>query len=319
MESYDKKKAIDFVTVDIEYDRPKFEFPLLDGQDGNPLVYWTKMINELSSAGFRKEAQDLIKYYSHNIFAMNSYAPKIKYEDQFNFMAHYVDFSEGFKEKIKEDDEFVYLKVRKSDVKKITQNKLFNIADLSELKKLIKSGEDFSVTNCYGRTFFHYIKSPVVLKFMIEENRKHQWVDLFQLDNFQGSILACYDNLNMFSMVLDEMNNKNKELSNLLLFGKNIFGDNAFGVFLKELDLIFGVDSKIKTLNFKELTNSLAVLKKVSPEKTFEIITTIKGHPLLMEMKNENGTPINEVLSYLLMDEFVPKNDKKNEKIKNKI
>jgi hypothetical protein len=58
------KKAIDYVTEEVLYDRPHYDFPDLSSENGNPIFYWKDAINKLQRQGFKAEAEEIILYHS---------------------------------------------------------------------------------------------------------------------------------------------------------------------------------------------------------------------------------------------------------------
>ena len=147
-----KKVAFDYVKNEVTYTRPIYDFPDLSSENGNPYNFWPLIYRKLSDLGFKKEAQ----YFSDRMGFM-----KYSFEDGIQLISYFLDFNlkNSFSNSkiIKEDDDYVYLKVKKELIKpetNIKQPYIFKVKDISTLKELLED-EDFSIKNCYGRTFAH--------------------------------------------------------------------------------------------------------------------------------------------------------------------
>lgn len=259
------KKAKDYLTIELEYDRPRFRFPDLSSPDGNPLQYFNLAIAELKKNGFSKEAKELDSF---------KYP---KYEDSFNLISRFLDFTED-ETVLKEDDDYIYYKVPK-DKTTTKQLDIFKIKSYDSLLDLMEEGHDFSITNCYNRNHLYYLNDLDAIKFLVEENKKNNWFELFSLDAFNSTLLHGNRSIEVFSYLLNEMAKENVELANRFLFGTNSLGNNSFGEALSKLD-----DLIIDNFDFSNTTSSkkwcslkefVKVLGIVSPTKRDEIINLL--------------------------------------------
>ena len=275
-------EARDLVTEEIEYNRPIFTFPDLNGEHGNPIYYWKEAISAVRKNGFKKEADEIINHYSASLGPF--YVPLMEYKKQFNFLAHYLDFQTN-KEILSEDENYVYIRVKKEGDSldfNIKQPMLFNIKHLDTLVDLLEAGEDFSIHNCYGRNILYYADNIGVLTFLLNHNQKEKIIDLFELDNFNSNILHAYDNIECKTLILNHMFQQNPELTKLYFFGENKFETNAAKLYLKELDRMFAKkgQTEIHKEDWVKFSDSLKIIKKLDESFYQDILNTVKNLPI---------------------------------------
>lgn len=299
--------AQDNVTIEIDYDRPFFTFPELSSPEGNPMHYWGKAISTIERNGFKNEGQYIRKYHSKTLGGIT--IPSIPYEEQFDFLNRFLDF-QNKEEILKEDEEFVYLKVRKESTAKThngtRQPLLFSIKDIDTLKDLIENDEDLSLQNCYGRNMLYYVEEPVVLQFLLTENKKHKWFDLFSLDFFNASVLHGHNNLTTFPILLKAMYDEDPILSNRFFLASSSFHINASGMYLTLLDSLFcrAEQAEINMDDWKKFAESLSIIKLVNIEMFNDIVRTINDIPLI------KTHPDSKLYMYMLLNNSLPeKND----------
>lgn len=275
-------KAIDKVTINIEYNRPHFEFPDLSGPDGNPMVYWPMAIKKLASYGFIKEAREIPNYTT------------MSYKDQFNYLAQYLDFSEK-NEILSEDDEHVYIKVKKDEVlsKTCKQLPLFQIQNRHKLEELYLNGYDLTVTNCYNRNILHYLDDHNTLKFMLEKNQEENWFDLFDLDNFKKILLSAHINkLENFNLVLSHMIKQNKELTPLYLRFAEGNNPTPLELYTYKLDHTFNLKNAtdIDIDEWDKYIVGLKLIKSIVTELFSMFLELTKKIPLINKVIKEKDT-----------------------------
>lgn len=252
-------EAKDKVTIDIEYNRPLFIFPDLSGEQGNPIEYFKLAVNQLRKFGFYREAKEL-----------NSVSRE-PYSTHFNNIARFLDFTNSQMES--EDDEYVYIKIKKNGIDGTEQPRVFSQNSYDQIKELIDSNHDFSLTNCYGRNHLHYLNEIAPIQLLVEANKEHQWFDIFDLDNFNSTVLHGNKNFTVFSYLLEEMYLVSPELTKRFLYGTNKLDKNAFGEFLQECDTMFSPKQSLPSMDrISELGQVLKVLGKIDPDKRNQFI-----------------------------------------------
>jgi hypothetical protein len=252
-------EAKDKVTIQIEYPRPLFMFPDISGEQGNPREYFKLATAQLRKFGFYRESKELESL---------GFEP---YATHFNNIARYLDYTNSQMES--EDDEYIYLKIKKSDGS-VEQPRCFSRVVPSHVQELIDEEHDFSLTNCYGRNHLHYTTELPAVKLLVEANKNNQWFDIFHLDCFNSTLLHGKRSFPVFGYLLEEMYNESPELTERFLHGTNLFGQNAFGEFLKACDVMFSFkngEPKVEDLN--GLGHVLKTLGKIDPEKRDHFIT----------------------------------------------
>lgn len=226
------KHAYDYVKNEITYNRPLFYFPDLSSENGNPFHFWPLIYNKLNELGFKKEAH----FFSNKMGFMN-----YKFEDMPSLIALFLDFNpeNELKNKnniVKEDSEYVYVKIKKelyhSD-NNLKQPAIFKIKNVETFKDMLD--EDFSIKNCYGRTFLHYIDNPTLMTYFLKMNEEYKWIKIIDLDNFNGSYLHTSQNLECFSIILESITSISPLIADSFLFGKNSLDESAYSVFIKLL------------------------------------------------------------------------------------
>lgn len=293
-------EARDLVTEEIDYERPPFTFPDLNGEQGNPIHYWKEAISAVRKNGFKKEADEIINHYSAS--AGPFYIPLMDYNKQFNFLAHYLDFQTD-KEIISEDENYVYIRVKKegSSLEGGTkQPMLFNIKHLDTLIDLLEAGEDFSIHNCYGRNILYYADNIGVLKFLLNYNKEEKIIDLFELDHFNGNILHAYDDIECTTLILNHMYGQDPELTKLYFFGLNKFEVNASKFYLKTLDQMFAKkgQTEINPQDWQKFSDSLKIIKELDHSFYQDILNTIKKLPIF-KLDDKNQAKYEKMEKYL--------------------
>lgn len=300
------KTAKDYVTIDLDYDRPKFKFPDLSSQDGNPIQYFNLALECLKKNGFRKEAMELdaFKYP--------------KYDEGFNLLARFLDFTSDTSDTpYKEDDDFVYFRVAKDKVGS-KQLDVFKLKTLDTLKELLEDGHDFSIVNCYGRNHLYYINDLESVKFLVEQNKIHNWFDLFSLDNFNSTQLHGNRSLETYTYLLNEMADINPDVTKLLMFGTNSLGKNSFGEVLSKLSDYFvdniqdGVSTSSK--EWALIKSFVKIIGRLDSEKRDELINLMDNlDKAPFFIKEKLGT---KMLSDILEDELSRDNVNSRDNVK---
>ena len=304
MDNKNKTKIdlMDQVTVKVDYDRPKFVFENFEGEGGNSSVYWKNVIEFLRFCGFKKESSYIHRYDTKTFFG-TLYLPKLEFKDQFNYISRFVDFSDDSKKQV---DNGGGCTIVEKDKKLIRQDPLFMDISLRNLGILIKEGKDFSVLNCYNRTIFNYIDREEDLRFMLEENRKHGWVDLFATDHFGGSILHSCSGLGGLNVILEEMFRLDKERARELFFKVDVFNRSGFSVLLLEMEHVFNFVYDLRGINFKKMGRSIGFVKLMDEDRYVELLDSIRVHPLLKN-NNENNR---KFVEYMLLSNSIIKNER---------
>lgn len=290
------KNAYDYVKKEVTYERPLFNFPDLSSENGNPYHFWPIVHSKLNELGFKKEAE----FFGSRLGFM-----KYRFEEIIQLVAYFLDFNtenelSNKNNILSEDDQYVYLKVKKElyhPEKNLKQPTLFKIRDVETFKDMIDS-EDFSLKNCYGRTFLHYINDPVLMQYFITANETHQWIDLIDLDNFNGSYLHSASNLECFAILFKHMSEEDPYFTDRLLFGTNIFNQSGYDIFIKLIsEKTYHKESFIHTFSNDETIHTLSKimisLQKVNPEE-FEffknqfstnetILSHLKGNEVIQQ------------------------------------
>lgn len=305
------KNAYDYVKNEITYERPLFNFPDLSSENGNPFHFWPIVHSKLNELGFKKEA----KFFGDRMGFM-----QYRFEEIIQLVAYFLDFNPEHELSnknniVNEDEQYVYLKVKKElyhPEKNLKQPTLFKIKDVETFKDMVDS-EDFSLKNCYGRTFLHYINEPVLMHHFLAANKQQQWIDLIDLDNFNSSYLHSVSNLECFAILFKHMSEEDSYLTDRFLFGNDVFNNSGYANFIKLLsEKTFHKQSFIHTFSDEEtiytLSKIMICLQKVNPEE-FEFL------------KNQFSTN-DIVLSHLKDNEVIQKNIDKmflNVKLENKL
>lgn len=280
--------ATDYLRVDLDYDRPSFIFPELSSPEGNPMEYFRLAIDELRKNGFRREVKELdsLKYP--------------KYEDSFDMIFRFLDFKNPESTTpYKEDNEYLYYKVKK-DTSSTKQLDIFKVKTVEGIKELIEEGHDFSITNCYGRNHLHYLEDIDAIKELLKANEEHNWFSLIHLDVFNSTQLHGSRKPEVFTYLLNEMIKEDEITANMLLFGTNCFGKNAFGEILSVFSYWFHdkapTESQIETVK-----DFLIVLSKVDEDKRDQFINLLDNLSGKMHDGKKYGTLI---LTDLLKEEL---------------
>jgi hypothetical protein len=311
--------AIEKVTLAINYPRPHYVFPDLNGEQGNPIFYWKEAIKTIEKSGFKKEAQDIEKYFSKKVGYL--LVPQLSYEDQFNFLARFLDFSIKKNEKISEDDDYIYIKIKKDmhSIADVKQPLILTINNQETLQDLIDNNEDVSIKNCYGRNILHYLTNPVTLKFLLDINIKKNLFDLFELDNFNSTLLQTHNKFNTFTIILEAMYNENPTLTSQYFIQTNSFNTNASGVYLAMIDCLFNIkqNHELNVTYFEDFVNSLKIIKLVNPIMHEDILETIKIHPIMQNQNSDEKNSTFIMIQYLLIESTLEiKNSTNHKKLK---
>lgn len=322
-----QKNAYDYVKKEVTYERPLFNFPDLSSENGNPFHFWPIVHSKLNELGFKKEA---------GVFSDRMGFMKYRFEEIIQLVSYYLDFNpdnelSNKNNIIKEDEQYVYLKVKKElyhPEKNLKQPTLFKIRDVETFQDMVDS-EDFSIKNCYGRTFLHYINDPILMHHFIAANDKHQWIDLIDLDNFNGSYLHSASNLECYAILFKHMSEEDPYLTDRFLFGTNVFNQSGYENFINLISKItFDKESFIHTFSNENTINSLSkilvCLQKVNPEE-FEFFKNqfSTNERILSHLKNNEAIEQNIEKMFLMVkleNKLVSDNNKQsNNKSRNKI
>lgn len=228
-----KTHAYDYIANIVNYERPLFHFPDLSSENGNPFHFWPIIYSKLNELGFRKEA---------NVFSDKFGFTKYSFQETLQLISFYLDFnpeneSNNINNIVKEDKDYVYIKIKKELYRpenNLKQPFIFKIKDIETFQEMID--EDFSIKNCYGRTFLHYIDNPILLNYFLKINTQKKWIDLIDLDNFNGSYLHSVTNLDCFAILFKQMTDIDPLITESFLFGTNCFNQSAYSIFTKLLD-----------------------------------------------------------------------------------
>jgi hypothetical protein len=294
-EKFMKKTAFDMVNIDIEYERPVFEFPDISGEFGNPYTFAPLIIDALKKKGFSLESEEY-KFLKNRPYA-----------EQFNNVARFLDISS--QEKIlSEDDDFIYMKVKKEKVH-TNQIPWFQTKDIEEIREMVSDGFDFSEKNVYGRTFFHYIKSPDVLKEMLELNKQHNWIDLLDFDNFEGQLFQTQRNIKSFNIIFEAVIDNLPHLADKLIYVQNSFGITPFNHIhtLLSSELNFENPESVK-----DFGKYLQLVGKISSDLPHQYINDLETIP---SYKKLNKNQKKEIFSDL-MDAMLPPKEGKTKAMK---
>ena len=285
-----KKTAFDMVTVEIEYERPHFNFPDISGQFGNPHDFCPLVIDTLKKKGFSLEAEE---------YKSLRFKP---YAEQFNNVARFLDIST--QEKIlSEDEDFIYMKVKKEKTH-THQIPWFQTRDMKEIREMITDGFDFSEKNVYGRTFFHYIKSVDTLKEMLELNKEHKWINLLDFDNFQGQLFHMQKSIAGFNTVFETVIDELSYLADKLIYVPNSFGITPFNHIHKLLsdELDFNKPDSVK--DFGKYLQLIGKTSSTLPSEYINDLDTIPSYNKLEKNKKK------EIFSDLMQEILLPKDGK---------
>lgn len=268
-----KQHAYDYVKNELTYDRPLFNFPDLSSENGNAFHFWPLIHSKLNELGFRKEAR---------VFSSRMGFMKYSFDEILNLIDFYLDFNpenelNNIKNIVKEDEQYVYIKVKKELYRpenNLKQPSIFKVKDIETLRDMLD--EDFSIKNCYGRTFLHYIDNPSLMTQFLKMNEEYQWIELIDLDNFNGSYLHSVTNLECFAILFKSMTDTNPIITDSFLFGKNSFGESAYDIFIKLLsEKSQSEESFLATFSNEDTISTISQiftsLKKVNDEE-FEFL-----------------------------------------------
>ncbi len=239
------------------------------------------------------------------------------YNDLFDYLNKFLNF-EPKEEIINEDEDSIYIKISKNKIdynQDIKQPLLFNINNLETIKSLYEAGEDFSITNCYGRNIFHYVQNIDVLNFLLEQNKKDNFIDLLDLDYFNSPVLKAHKDPNIFIALLNEMHLQNPTLTDILLHGTDVFNENALGVYLEALDNKFS-NKQMNELNekdWKDFTIQLKTLNNINEDLTKNLISSLDKLPIFQKKENKD---IKDNAFYQLMQELIEKKNNSTQKVK---
>lgn len=291
-----KKHAYYDIINFVEYERPHFHFPEPDSENANPFNFWPMVKEKLYELGFKKEAL----VFSHRMGFMN-----YKYEDIIQLVSYFLDFNpeHNISNKnniVKEDNDYVYIKVKKEmyyPEKNLKQPSLFKIKDVATFREMMDD-EDFSIKNCYGRTFLHYISNPLLMSFFLEKNKEKKWIDLFDVDVFHSSYLHSASDLECFGILFKAMSDEDTILTKRLLFSNDVFEQSGYQKFINLLTEKFSSkETIIKTFSdydtIKAISDIFVCLKKVDSEE-FEflknqfytkdlIVSCLKANPVVAQ------------------------------------
>lgn len=269
-----KKNASDYLSVEVDFERPYFTMPDLSSSEGNPHFFVNRISETLKAAGFRYESEEVLKYINPR--------SKVSFSNMFDHLTHYVDFSSSTQQ-VGEDEDYVYLKVKKQSLdnydNNLKQPVIFKMNQLASLQDLVEQEEDLSITNCYGRTIAHYISNPDAMAYLLKENQTHEWFNLFHLDNMMGTLLHTQQNLETFTLVFQAMAQENKELTARFLSGTNALGVNAELNLLTILDRNFSPKNEdhLNKAAFETLKDLMVILKEVDKNLYNGIFSTFKS------------------------------------------
>lgn len=273
------KNAFDLVTNPVEYDRPFFDFPDLAGDLGNPYSFFPLIKRHLENKGFKKES---LLFEQLNVLNFH-------YDEIFNYIDNFLDFdykkniNNNLNSVVNEDDDFVYLKVNKNVFlnKDIKQPTLFKLSSISYFNDLYQE-EDFSQVNCYNRNYLHYINDVALIDLFLTKNKEHNWIDLFHLDNFNGSYLHSTTDIKIFEKILDYMIEENPELTSIMLNGKDSLNQLGVSTFTNQLSSLIYKNNIEKFLSQpKEIDNQIRLfnkIKQVNSSLASDILLIIETH-----------------------------------------
>lgn len=249
---------------DFEYDRPFFNSPDMNSGDGNTFAFMQIVKEVLSSYGYTKEATEI----------RNNYMNK-KWDTILSEVHMLLDFENSV---ITKKNSFVLQKTPES----LYNLKEFSLTKLSDIQQLYNKNYDFSKSNCYDRTIFNYLDNSTALDFLLSKNKEHQWINIFQLDNLNSSILHQRKNLNSFNVILKFMIDENKNLTRLIFNGLDNFNNSPANDLVNFLsnytqNYINGnLNSMQKNQIIEAILENFSLLKDIHPEHYFGIIDDLK-------------------------------------------
>jgi hypothetical protein len=297
-----KKNANDYLSVEVDFERPYFTMPDLSSSEGNPWFFVKRISETLKSSGFRYEAEEVLKYIHPR--------SQVSFQDMFDHLTYYVDFSSSTQQ-VGEDEDYVYLKVKKQSLNNYENNLkqpvIFKMNQLASLQDLIEQDEDLSISNCYGRLIAHYITHADAMEYLLKENQQHEWFNLFHLDNMMGTLLHTQKDLKTFTVVLKAMSEENKELTARYLSGTNALGFNAELNLLTLLDSNFSVknENHFNYTEFENLKDLMFILKDVDNNLYERIFSAFKNSPIIDKVFKQAP----QELLFHVLDMSVQKND----------
>lgn len=300
-------QAFDKVTIDIDYDRPFFNFPDLDSPMGNPLEYFTLAKQNLINNGFKVEAEELMSF-SRN-----------PYKEHFNILARYLDFKPIKNQIISDDDEYIYVKIKKhayshdTNIKQLPYLK-YNISSINMLNEII-SNEDLSIANCYNRNILFYIEAPEIMEYFLNLNKENEIIDIISIDAFNNSALSNKQNIKTFGILLNFIFQENPDIANILLTGKNVFGKSAINSFTNSFSSLLNESKSghklkqidINSLEYNDLIYSLNIIYQVNPsifeeikQCTFNFFKKFENNLI-----GEHGNTIEDQFNYIFLQSSV--------------
>lgn len=227
-----KLKPQDYLTEEIDYDRPAFNFPDLSGEQGNPIVYFALVNNVLVKHGYHYEASLLTGKNGLPIHGMiipesTSLLSNTPYDEQFDLLNKFISIEDPV---TSEDEDFIYMKVRKGKQVDLTNPptiKMLAKSGVEVFKEFYKdSAEDLKIQNCYGRTVLNYIEKPESMEFLLKQFENDDSF-LFHVDNFMTSILSTAQNIQTFLLIGEHFEKRNPELLKLFLYNTDKLGRTA--------------------------------------------------------------------------------------------
>lgn len=303
-----KQHAYDYVTNKVKYKRPLFNFPDLSSELGNPYSFWPLLHSKLNELGFRKEAKN---------FEDRMGFTKYSFEEIIQLASYFLDFNPKHELSnksniVKEDSEYVYVKIKKElyhSETNLKQPAIFKIRDIDTFKEMINE-EDFTIKNCYGRTFLHYIDKPDFLSYFLTKNTENQYIDLIDIDNFNSSYLHSASNLECFQLIFTKMTEIDPITTEVFLFGKDLFGKSGYENFAHLLSAkVQNKEDFISTFSNPDILNTVSkvmkALRKVSPSEYefFESqFSTNKNILLYLKDNSQLKEQLNKMFLFVKLD-----------------
>lgn len=290
-----KNIASENITIEIDYARPYFVFPELNYKEGNSVEYFKIAKIALNNNGFTREGNELYDL---------KYTP---YPEHFNIIARFLDYKNSYAE----NETFTYLKDKKNNlIELIKQPHFFKINNQKEILQLIAEKHDFSIKNCYGRTHLHYLTDIDSLNELLKLNKNKNWFDLFELDVFNSTYLHQRD-LTSLNIILEHMIEKSIEMTKFFFYGTNVFGNNAFSIFLNEFVNTFKSNINPSENIISEISKTLAIIYKFDTNKFDEFLNAFA------KIENNKSKKIRaEMFSFMLEQGLHSNNTKINKCLK---
>jgi hypothetical protein len=288
----------EYVNIDIDYDRPSFNFPT-SMEGGNPLVYWKEAQGRLRSLGFKKESEEIGDYKEYS------------YAEQFNVLASYLKFSNNG-EIISEDDGYIIIKKEKE--KNIKQLDIFNM-NSKMLKSLVENNFDFSVTNAYGRNIFYYLNNIEDFELFLNHKNTKNLFNPFDIDNLQSNLLYCHsNNIKTFDFILEKMIEIDKSSSLLFLRAYNIYNKHPLQKFLSNISPIFKNEASLQANkeNLPFLFKISYLFEKIEPSLSSNFLNCIYSTQLMKDKANKSLLDdAYKISQHLILESKLEKNSKK--------